>query len=325
MPKKPANNKATKLASREGPGSKSDDAILEERRRLEVFAAADTCLGGVAWGTWVLAAIWFLVFSDATSSAEGQLQTLPALSTRCIGDPTVVLIACGVFCSGVARGSQKCAWPSWRKPWHIGWCVTHTLFAVAFARLGFSSSKAPAHRAILSSAKWIALAFALGALVLFATTPRGPPNPSKACIAPFGKLLATVVGLAGVLLTGTFALAADFLEPLGSAAASMKMLPLLMLSCGVGCSTTEGDLVSAAYSVLVLAMGACFKAVAILGEPVEALMPAAIGVTFCFLFLPLPTSDSDSNIFYMALARSARRFHKMLTQPVSGFGDSSED
>lgn len=78
-------------------------------------------------------------------------------------------------------------------------------------------------------------------------------------------------------------------------------------------------------------------------EELVAMLPACVlqivGSTICFaaedwcpflfalltlhlvLFLPLPVSDPLSNIFYASAQRTWRSFWKLMSNPVSGFGD----
>lgn len=310
--------------AREGPSSKTDDEIIKDRRRHESYAVGDSALFMFSWALWALATFWFLIFASATRTGEEEdTSSFVGLTARCFDDPALLLAVCGVFCSGLSKSSLKAspaAWSWWRKPWQLGWAVSFALFALAFCHMGFTA----APRNALSLGKQIGFVCGLGSVAMVLTLPQGPRDHAVGSSAPLGKLHLMVVASICFALVADVACTTSWNASVTATYGLVRAAPLFMLGGGMWCASTEGELITAMCSVLLLCLGAIYRALVVFGSTMALAVPVLVLVPALALFLPFPAKEPDTNLFYAALMRSLRRFQKTLSQPVGGFGDSSE-
>lgn len=145
----------------------------------------------------------------------------------------------------------------------------------------------------------------------------------KASSAVTSRLLLAADGMFGIAVAGSMFLASPWTQPLGPVTMAVSALPLVMWSLGTMLCRTEAELLAAVPAALAFHLGAAARA-AFLAHPFMAATSATFAVLHCALYLPLPAQDAESNPFYITLRRVLRRWNRLLTQPVSGFGDSAE-
>lgn len=312
MPKQ--RSKASASGEKAGSDLRSDEEILRDRKRLEAFDTADLYLGGVGWGLWALAVCWFVYFLDHA----------PVVDSLLLGatDACLALFVCGLFCRGISKASPR-QWSAWRIAFHFAWCVIFALLAVVAALLALRRS------ANVSSNTCWALTAACGALSFgaFATLPGTVLNSGKAANAPLGRCLLILDGAAG-LAVAAFAVQkshwgdgpADGLGPITTA---MTVLPLGAWAVGLCLCSTEAEILVAAPSSMVFALWAGLR-FGYYNGPMAAIPMAALIIVHATLYLPLPFEDPDSNPFHMSLRRFGRRMVRLMSQPVSGFGDDGD-
>eukprot|EP00931_Biecheleriopsis_adriatica_P007258 TRINITY_DN108566_c0_g1_i1.p1 TRINITY_DN108566_c0_g1~~TRINITY_DN108566_c0_g1_i1.p1 ORF type:complete len:295 (+),score=73.07 TRINITY_DN108566_c0_g1_i1:74-958(+) len=281
-----------------GSGSKSDEEILQERRRVEAVKTADFVLLLLSWGLWVLAAFWFFNFAD---------QAPPTLLST--SDIVVSLLVCGQLCCSLARSSKNGAWSSWRKPWYLAWALVLVVICILFAQ--------KAERAA-------AVACALGAVAVGMACPASCTPDPKSSTAVLGHLLLRLDGLVVLALCVASVLQADMSQPLGRLATALAVLPLAMTSLALLCGSSQAE-VQVAVPMAMLQLAGSSLCNLLFGGSGVALAALAAGlVTHGALYLPFPVQDPDSNPFYSTLRKSFDNFAKVMSSPVSGFNDGAE-
>lgn len=302
-----------------GELQKSDSEVLKERRSQDSFKAADSYLGGLGWGMWALAGIWFFCFSAAAPPA-----TASVLSG--LGDALLGLVVCGMLCTSLSNCSPRSTWSSWRKLWHIGWCPAFGLLAASFA-YGSMERAAQGTRASAPpglAGPGVALACGAAAIGSVMTFPDGEAKPLRGAGFVPSRLLCIADGVL-VMLSCISALAmGSWSEPFGLMAISAQALPMFMCSLALLLCQTEAELLAAVPPAMVLQAGATvrsFFAADVLG----AALTATLLLLHCGLYLPLPLQEPDTNPFYQGLQRKVDRFVRFMQQPVSGFGDEMGD
>lgn len=311
MPKKAAKDTDKGKAERD----QSDAELLQERQRVEAFQYADLCLRSVGWSLWALAGCWFFLYNQA----------IPTLlsANRGVGDGVNALVACGILCGGLGRASPRATWSSWRPLWHAAWVgcmvVLATMFFLARRVQNEPGRPAPSGGAFLAPALLV-----LG-LFQGSSIPRVPPSPAKGANLTAAWLLCLANGAYGLFICRDVANSAPWSEQYASLTVTVTVVPLAMMSVAFLCCRSEGEMLAAVNAALMLYFGALVKIFAV-EESLLALLPTAVLLlAHLALFLPLPPQDVGTNPFHMSIVKSFRRMHKLLSDPVSGYGDSGED
>eukprot|EP00928_Gymnodinium_smaydae_P089566 TRINITY_DN73511_c0_g1_i1.p1 TRINITY_DN73511_c0_g1~~TRINITY_DN73511_c0_g1_i1.p1 ORF type:complete len:318 (-),score=68.89 TRINITY_DN73511_c0_g1_i1:34-987(-) len=310
--------RSTAGSSASGGGSaKSDVEILAERKRLETFSAADTLLKAISWGSWVLAGLWFLVFGDAAVEHTAS----SSVFVRCFAYTPLQLFVCGILTGRIATSAPKCAqWSWWRKPWHVLWIVTLGILTLSFAR-EYKAAESPPGGATFAG--WAALACMLLTATAAFTCPSGPPLPVKECSAPYGKLILCSLGFGGGLLVADIVLSTTWTRSFAALNGAAAACCIAMCVVAFVCAQTEAELLAAVTAAIVLFAGSLFGGI-LHGELIAILLASVALLLLATLFLPLPVKDPTSNPFHVALRRIWGRFTRLLSDPVSGFGDSAD-
>eukprot|EP00927_Polykrikos_kofoidii_P059292 TRINITY_DN54482_c0_g1_i1.p1 TRINITY_DN54482_c0_g1~~TRINITY_DN54482_c0_g1_i1.p1 ORF type:complete len:332 (+),score=49.87 TRINITY_DN54482_c0_g1_i1:67-1062(+) len=327
--------KAMKNASRDSTktvAAKTDEEIVKERRLSESFVQGDSLLILISWGSWALAVIWFLTFSEQSVSGRSPaFQNFGGIfggAFKSVADPTMLLFVLGILASAISRSSPKGSWSWWRKPWQICWAILLGVFAFAFLRVSFAPDSLPGMnepQVSKGSARMLSVLCSVGFGVTLYTMPSGSGTAGKPNTAQPGKVVLAVFAISLVKFGCDTFLTTNWTDTFGLACASLSMLPLFMLAISAGCSRTDAELVAAVCSSLILCICAVLRAILIVGDLWGALIPGVGCVAFSALFLPLSTNEANKNPFYAALCRRVQGMTKLLSSPVSGFGDSSED
>jgi len=301
--------------SRDVAGARTDEEILKERRRLETFDAADGFLRMLGWGLWALAVAVFFNYSEAPRTTDLSFGA---------GDNLTALITCGVLCGQLCQASPRGTWSEWRRSWHLAWCPVSGLMALAFAKTVFAQYAVSLHRSYEKSSLALTAACDLGTAGAIATCPSGRPNSVRSASAPLAKMLLLGDVVFGMLLAGCSIAGGSWGEPYGLVASAVSALPLIMFSLGIFGCRTEAELLCAVPSAALLLAASTVQVFASYG--VLLAIPLLVYLLLHgALYLPLPLAEPDTNLFYQAFSRMWRRWARFMSQPVSGFGDSSED
>lgn len=288
---------------------RSDEEIIKERKCLEAFDSADTYLAAVGWGLLALAATWFVCFSDSTQVGSSLHQGA--------ADASLALWVSGGFCRGISKASPR-LWSAWRLAFHLAWCPVGAIIALSAAGLTMQSS-----RTISSNTCWCLVlgcgAAAFGAVVTF---PGTSVRSGKGSDAYLGRCLLTGDGLAVMALAVSIVLGTSWSESLGPITTAMTALPLLLWAGALCLCRTDAELLVAVPWAMTFLIGASLRSWYYSGLATAA-PTFALTVVHAYLYLPLG-SDPDANPFYMSLARIARQTKRLMSQPVSGFGDDGE-
>jgi len=292
-------------------GVKSDEEILQHRKRLDAFDTADTYLLTLGLGFWALALLWLVYFSDS-ANAGWSLHDGAA-------DVCLVLVVSGSFCRGISAASPR-LWSSWRFAFHLAWCPVLGSMAFISGLRALQGS----FGAISSSVCWcLSLCCAVMAFGAVATFPGSSLGSAKAVISPVASLLFIIDGVSGMALAVSVIMGAAWAQNLGPLTAFMTALPLGMIAAGLALCKTEAELLVAAPCAILFCILAslrtCYFSGFVAAVPTIVLMFAKFA-----LYLPLPVGEEEENIFYMSLCRFARACHKIMSQPVGGFGDEGE-
>mmetsp|Transcript_132391 Transcript_132391/g.264093 ORF Transcript_132391/g.264093 Transcript_132391/m.264093 type:complete len:313 (+) Transcript_132391:64-1002(+) len=309
-----------KAAGRSGPNSgsgnqhQSDEDIQRERVWLNAFKAADGFLETQSIGLWIAAGIWFIFYSDAAPR-------MPSLHYGA-SEPTLVLASCAMLCSGLSGSAPKGTWPSWRLLWHVGWCVVFGCLSVAFGTAHFvGRGGVPVAMGYpgLGMTAFCAVA-AVGAFITF------PGFGNKApcgCSAIFGRIMVKLDGIFGLLLARSIMSEGEWKQPYGAVTLATLVLPLGMWSLAMFLCTTEAELLAVVPVATLLHLAAAGKSMYLADHP-EVILSVGIALLHACLYLPFPLSNPKSNPFFKALSNFATRWHKLITNPVSGFGDEGD-
>merc|ERR1719440_38221 len=214
------------------------------------------------------------------------------------------------------------SWSS-RPLWDLGgqWCLLPRHLeglASILVHVAISGSGA-----ISSSSCWLC-GLALGGLAAGAvlTFPGASPASHKGSGAAMARLALVVDGVVGVVVAWSIFRETLWSDKLGPMASAVAALPLLAFAVALVVCCTDAELLVAVPSVMLYALWSSFRAWYLSGS--SAAIPFAVAIVMHLSFyLPLG-SDPESNPFYMSLVRLARRAKKMMSQPVSGFGDDGE-
>eukprot|EP00929_Paragymnodinium_shiwhaense_P002146 TRINITY_DN102349_c0_g1_i1.p1 TRINITY_DN102349_c0_g1~~TRINITY_DN102349_c0_g1_i1.p1 ORF type:complete len:336 (-),score=80.98 TRINITY_DN102349_c0_g1_i1:64-1071(-) len=330
MRKRSGKNDDKKAAKGETE-TKTDEELIAERKRKEAFQFAAGVEEKLGWATRVLGVAWFLIFNQALPQFEAEKQSMQAVLSKCVGDSFVLLLVLGMHTSCVARSPPKPAqWAWWRKPWHVGWCVSLVVLAAAFIQTNFNimaqKRKVTSGGRLTGPAFWIAVLIAIAALMMVISTPKGDADQAKGCFtqaANLGRGLLVIISFGLGSLGFDCAAAVDLSSEVGPALAACEALPLFLLAAAFALAYTEAELVAGVHSAMLLFIMAGIKTV-LLGRPDALAGPVAAIVVLSTLFLPFPAKEVDTNPFYTSLQRSIRGFKKMMASPVSGWGDDGE-
>lgn len=289
---------------------------MEERRHTQSFDGADYFLFVASWGLWALAVAWFLSFHNSAAV----LAVPHALAT-----PSLSLLLAGSFCSALSKASPKGAWSWWRKPYHLAWCGAFGAVAVAFAFLQLGTRFMGTQQQSMSAWLLVALGGGLAAGSLM-TCPGGSSTPARSSGAALGRLFLLVDGGLGLFLCFLlFVQAAPHLgDPLGLPLFVVTVPPLGLWALGLLLCGTDNELIGALPTAILAHLVGCL--VHLFGEEGSLLLGYASGaavLAHCALYLPLG-QDPDANPFYGWLRKHLMYWHKLITQPVSGFGDENE-
>jgi hypothetical protein len=299
--------KASASGERGGQQARSDDEILKDRRLLEAFDTADVYMKILGLGMWVLAAMWFFNFNDK----------VPVGSSLYNGgnDTHLILIVMGFFCRWLAQASPR-SWSGWRRVWHFGLCPVCMVLALAVGSCLLQSDLQAAKMPCV----YMSVGLAAVSLGSFATLPGPSPKSGKLANVPLCRCLLVADGIFLVALAASILMGAERGHSLGLLSATMTSLPMAFLGIAIMLCTTEAELLTAFPAVTIFCVGAIIRSAYVDGQ--LAAIPAVTALLLHILpYLPLPPGDAESNPFHMALRKSWSSFVKLISQPVSGFGD----
>lgn len=286
---------------------------MQERRRAEAFEKADTFLVFVSWALWIIGGMWFMSFGTAAPKV---------FDFHLAAEPSTALFFSGIFCGSLAKASPRGTWSSWRRMWHLAWCISFGLMSAAFFQLNFggrlpSGISSMFTYAMIAGCSWNSV----GAVL---TCPGGQTNPSTGSSFVFGRLLLAVDGILGLLICCHVLLNAYNMlaEPLGLTATLMSALPLGMCSVGFLLCSTDNELIAGLPTAL-MAHTAGFIGQALAQNISMATLSALAIAVHCAVFLPLPLDNPESNPCHVWVRGYIRRFMKLMTDPVTGFGDEN--
>lgn len=312
MPSKRAGAKAS--GAKDAGEDQSDAELLKARRHAESFGTADDCLRIVGWGLQALALAWFFIYNATAPDT-------PSLHAGA-GEASLGLFVAGSFCRALSRASPKGTWSWWRRLWQLGWALALGLLAVCFGSAGLSASTQQSGGPGASSGYALAGLCGLAAAAMAVLCPPESPRGAKSAAAcPSARSLVLADGVAGLAIGGSLLAAgpwgASNLAPVAIVAGAM---PIGMWGLGTLLCGTEAELLAAVPSAMLMHLGAAARALAVSG-PIMAAPPAILLVLHAALYLPLPSHDPNTNPFYTSLKKRLDAFAKLMSDPVSGFGD----
>mmetsp|Transcript_60369 Transcript_60369/g.112017 ORF Transcript_60369/g.112017 Transcript_60369/m.112017 type:complete len:322 (+) Transcript_60369:63-1028(+) len=299
---------------------KTDDEILEERRKQEAFEVAELFLKIVGTGFSLTSVLWFLTLGEVTPA-------LPSLYPSSL-NPALSLAAAGHFCIQLSKSTlPKGHWPEWRHAWHVALIPASGLLAAGFviAIRRQALMTAFVRSAALRVCQCLAvMSGAIGLTAMLILPGRG----SSSMVAKSQNTM--VCACARMMLCFDCALFCALLllplsqmpwdEALGPATALTAMIPLLLIAVGLPFCKSDLELLAAVSTVLFFLACTTVRAVTLEGL-LDAVPAVLLFLTHAALYLPYHSEELMRNPFNMVLRRAARDFVKMMANPVSGFGD----
>lgn len=270
----------------------SDGELEAARRMRDSFLLADMTLRVGSGAIFGIAWIRFFCLNEAASvDFSFSVTNLLAVATTC-------------HC--LSKASPFGAWSFWRRMWHLIWVPVFSTFAYSFAQFVITPTRTMGRATSIGAA----VASACMALTMGYTVPSSQITAKPDTRSIFGKYLLRADGILGLLVIA--------LKYRGLVLDDCFMLmPIFMLSFASLCCRTDEELVAMLPSCVLQILGAtvCFA------EEEWCPLLFALLTLHLVLFLPLPVSDPLSNIFYASAERAWRSFWKLMSSPVSGFGD----
>lgn len=282
---------------------------MEERRRADAFEKGDSHLQIVSWGLWGIAMLWF--FGPGAVAPR-------TFEAHLVGEPAISLLCCGVLCGSMSKASPRGTWSSWRRLWHLAWSGVFGSIAVALALtlVGRAST--------VAMFSWCIVAACGGLCAMgLATCPTATTKPARSSSFWLGRLILVPNGVLGLLIGAYMLLGSAGLlaQPFGLAAALLSALPLGMCSLACILASTDKELVAVLPPVVLVHVVGFVGHSAYQGLLVAVPSAAAV-LLHCALFLPFP--DPESNPLHVWIRSYFRSFSKLMTEPVTGFGDENE-
>mmetsp|Transcript_2011 Transcript_2011/g.4073 ORF Transcript_2011/g.4073 Transcript_2011/m.4073 type:complete len:320 (+) Transcript_2011:75-1034(+) len=300
--------------------AKTDDEILAERRKQEAFEVAELFLKVVGTGFSLTSVLWFLMLGEVTPA-------LPSLYPSGL-NPALSLAVAGHFCIQLSKSTPpKGHWPEWRHAWHVALIPASGLLAIGFVTSIRRQALMSAF--VRSSALRVCqclavMSGAIGLTAMLILPGRGSQGmvaksqSTMVCACARLMLCFDCVLFWAMLLLPVSQMPWD--EALGPATALTAMAPLLLTAVALPFCKSDSELLAAVSTVLFFLACTVVRAVTL-----EALVDAGVAV-FLFvlhasLYLPYHSEEFMRNPFNMVLRRAAQDFTKMMSNPVSGFGD----
>jgi len=294
---------------------KSDEEIMEERRRSQKFDSADNVLSMASWALWAIAIVWFFSFSVAA----------PEISApHAIANPSLSMIIAGFFCSALSKASPKGTWSTWRSLWQLLFAGAFGVMAATFVLLQLRGSATWSQQQSMATVGMIALCGGVSAGAVL-TCPGTNSKPARWSSSYFGRLTLVIDGGLGLFLCfQVFVQAASLLgDALGLATLAVSILPLGIISLGMVFVGTDSELVGALPSAVMVHMLGFLIHFFTEGRTM-AYASAAAALLHLALYLPFPASDPLSNPFHVSMKKDLMSFYKLITEPVSGWGEENE-